>query len=76
MNRMLLRKHPDARCPRCGSTLWYGLKAEATGWKINYDCVRPEGCGREFTPGRIDRSSVSGPDEAHRQAERLGTVLY
>jgi hypothetical protein len=73
---VLLRRHPKARCPLCGEALWYGLKGEAIGWKVQYDCAGPDGCGREFTPGRIDRSSVSGPDEAHRRAELLGTALY
>ena len=73
---MLLRRHPDARCPWCGSSLWYGLKSEATGWKVQYDCAGADGCGREFTHGRIDRASVGSSDEAHRRAERLGSELY
>lgn len=73
---MLSRKHPDARCPRCGEPLWYGLKAEPTGWKVQYDCAGAEGCGRELSPGRIPRSDVTTEDEAYRRAERLGSRQY
>lgn len=69
---MFVRKHPDARCPYCGSPLYYGLKSEPTGWKARYDCPEPEGCGREFTVGRIDRASVENEDDAYERARRLG----
>jgi hypothetical protein len=73
---MLVRKHPDARCPRCAAALWYGLKREATGWKVQYVCRRPDGCGREFTPARIPNEDARSEDEAYRRAERIGAVLY
>lgn len=75
-SRMLSRKHPDARCPWCGSPLWFGLKSEPTGWKVQYDCTGSDGCGREYSPGRVSRFDTGDEDEAYRQAERLGSRLY
>lgn len=69
---VIVRKHPDARCPYCGSPLHYGLKSEPTGWKAQYDCPDPDGCGREFTAGWIDRASVESEDDAYERARRLG----
>jgi hypothetical protein len=73
---MLARKHPEARCPRCGSPLWYGLKREGCGWKVQYLCSPPEGCGREFSVGRINQKSVANEEEAYQRAEKLGGTLY
>lgn len=72
---MLARKHPEARCPYCTSPLWYGLKSEASGWKVQYACAGREGCGREFNVGRIARADVDDEAEAYRRAERLGKTL-
>lgn len=73
---MLSRKHPDALCPWCGSQLWFGLKSEATGWKIQYVCAGDDGCGREFSPKRISLADIGDEDEAYNQAERLGSRRY
>jgi len=56
--------------------LWYDLKKEAKGWKVQYVCLPPEGCGQEFTPGRISSEEVADENEAYRQAERIGERLY
>ena len=69
---MMLQEHPVARCPGCGSLLWYGLKTEATGWKVQYACPPPDGCGREFSAGRIARNAVESEDDAYERAKRLG----
>ncbi|CCQ37902.1 uncharacterized protein Nmlp_3789 [Natronomonas moolapensis 8.8.11] len=73
---MIVRKHPDARCPHCGSPLYYGLKSEPTGWTARYDCTAAEGCGREFTVGRIDRASVESEDGAYERARQFGDEIY
>jgi len=72
---MLLREHPEARCSYCGSPLSYGLKAEPTGWKVQYGCPAADGCGREFAVGRIDRGAVENEDEAHERAAALSDRL-
>jgi len=74
--RMLSRKHPDAKCPWCGAALWFGLKSEPTAWKVHYDCISADGCGRELSPGRVPRCEAPTKDEACLRAERLGTMLY
>jgi hypothetical protein len=73
---MLVREHPNARCPRCGSKLRYGLKREGSGWKVQYCCPPSNGCGREYSVGRIDHESVDSEEEAYRRGERLGETLY
>lgn len=73
---MLAREHSKARCPHCTTRLWYGLKEEATGWKVRFTCMRPEGCGREYSPGRISKSDTGIEDEAYQRAERIGSMLY
>jgi hypothetical protein len=72
---MLMRKHPTARCRYCGSALFYGLKPEPTGWKVQYTCTPPDGCGREFSAGRIDRGVIENEDEAYERARELGRVF-
>lgn len=72
----LARQHPDARCPYCATRLWYGLKEEPTGWKIRFTCPQPDGCGREFSPGRISKGDTGTEDEAYERAERVGSRLY
>lgn len=74
--RMLLREHTVARCPWCNSKLHFGVKAEAKGWKVQYACVDPDGCGRELSPGRIARNDFPDRDAANRRAEELGRVCY
>lgn len=73
---MLAREHPDARCPQCATTLWYGLKREGRGWKVQYLCPPSDGCGREFSVGRINQDSVDSEEAAYQRAERLGGTLY
>ncbi len=72
---MLTKKHPDACCPYCGSPLFHGLKTEPTGWKVQYVCPPPDGCDREFSIGRIDRSSVESQDEAYERGAKLGRLF-
>lgn len=72
----LARRHFDAHCPFCTTRLWYDIKEEPTGWKIRYSCLQPEGCGREFSPGRISKRDTGTEDEAYEWAERIGSRLY
>ena len=69
---MLLQKHPEATCPFCNCRLWFGTKAESTGWKVFYVCNDADGCGREWFRGRIPRSSIETRDDVARKAEDLG----
>lgn len=71
---MLLRKHSKARCPNCDSPLWYGCKTEPTGWKVQYTCPGPDGCGRTFSVGRVPLSAVESEDEAYERAAALGSA--
>jgi hypothetical protein len=72
---MLSKRHSCARCRVCGAPLFYGLETEPTGWKVQYICPLPEGCGRELSAGRIDRSDVDSEDEAYEQAAALGSLI-
>jgi hypothetical protein len=72
---MLYKKHPSARCRYCAEPLYYGLKDEATGWKVHYCCLLPNGCGREFSLGRIGLESVDTKDDAHERAEAFAERL-
>lgn len=66
---MILRRHPDARCPTCGSReVWWGLKSEATGWKVLRECDDDE-CDYQGTAGWIPMSEVDSVDEALRKGE-------
>jgi hypothetical protein len=67
---MLLRKHPTAVCDLCNEPLWYGVKEEPTGWKVYYHCNSEDGCGKEWSVGRIARSDVENLDEVYSRAER------
>ena len=69
---MLLQQHPDATCPYCNRRLWFGTKAEPTGWKVFYVCHDDRGCGREWLRGRISRSSVERVDDVAQLAEDFG----
>lgn len=72
---MLLSEHDIASCDRCGSTVWYGLKREPTGWKVFYVCDPRTGCGSEWQMGWIRRGTVGSIDEAYRRAESMWTEL-
>lgn len=65
---MHLRRHPTARCPSCGDPIWFGLKAEGTGWKVLSNC-RASHCAVEITAGYISMSDVTNTDEAYQCAE-------
>jgi hypothetical protein len=73
---MLARKHSTARCPWCHHLLYFGLKKEVSGWKVQYACLAPGGCGRELSPGRVPRREVENLDEAYERAERIGRIHY
>ncbi|QSG08151.1 hypothetical protein [Halapricum desulfuricans] len=71
---MDLRRHPTARCERCDSRLWYGLKSEGSGWKVLYKC-QTAGCEGEVATSFIDMASVSSRDEVYERAEDIGRTL-
>lgn len=66
---MQMQRHDSATCPRCGSRLWFGLKSEATGWSVYYDC---DDCGFEERVGWVAMADVSSRDEAHERAASMG----
>ena len=69
---MQMQKHPDAECPQCHRvSVWYALKAEATGWKVHCTCDPEVGCGHEWTAGWISRAQVGSLDDAAKRAESL-----
>jgi len=69
---MRLRKHEDALCRRCRrKSVWYGLKEEATGWKVFCVCGREEQCGHEWKAGWIPTNGVDSKDEAYQRGEGL-----
>jgi hypothetical protein len=69
---MFFRLHSDARCPRCRhQSVWYGLKEEATGWKVLCECGRKHACGHEWSAGWVSMSDVGTIDEASKMAEKL-----
>lgn len=72
---MLLSEHDTASCDRCGSTVWYGLKEEPTGWKVFYVCNPRTGCGSEWNVGWVKRGNVESIDEAYQRAESMWTEL-
>lgn len=69
---MHLRRHDWAECPDCGSRLWYGLKAESTGWKVYYECNR---CRFEKRVGRVPMAEVESRDDAAIRAKEMGGKL-
>lgn len=69
---MHLRRHGVAECPTCDSPLWYGLKAEATGWKVHYECGD---CCFEKLVGRVALADVTSHDEVVKRAVDMGTRL-
>lgn len=72
---MLSTKHPSARCRDCGEPLYYTLKDEPTGWKVQYSCPPPEGCGRERSLGWIGATPGTDEADARRTALELGRKL-
>lgn len=69
---MHLRRHESAECPTCGSLLWYGLKEEATGWTVYYECSE---CTFEKRVGRVAMADVESRDDAVKWAEEMGNTL-
>jgi hypothetical protein len=70
---MLFSKHDTASCDQCGSTVWYGLKKEPTGWKVFYVCDLETGCGSEWRVGWIGLAEVKSIDDAYQRAESMWT---
>lgn len=69
---MHLQRHDSAECPTCDSLLWYGLKAEATGWKVFYECGD---CCYEKRVGRVAMADVESRDDAVERAVDMETRL-
>jgi hypothetical protein len=69
-----MRKTTETVCPYCGSPLYFGVKNEPGGWKVQIMCDR-NGCRREFSGGNIPRESVSHLDEVYRRAEGIARVF-
>jgi hypothetical protein len=65
---MFLYPHESANCPRCGGRILYGLKEEATGWKVVLECNPDTGCGRQFSSRWIPLSNVDHFDDAYERA--------
>lgn len=63
-------KHETATCPDCGSSLVYGTKDEASGWKVYYECN--DRCGWEQIAGWVKLSEIEHQDEVHEHARDLG----
>jgi len=68
---MYLYRHESTTCRWCGKPLWYGLKEEASGWKVFYSCDPADGCGWERMTGRIPLSSVDHHDDVYERAESM-----
>lgn len=68
---MYLYRHRDAGCRVCGERLRYGVKREASGWKVYYCCDSESGCKREYTTGWIPLSVVDNRDEVYDRAEEM-----
>lgn len=66
----VFRAHDSATCPTCGERLAFGAKAEASGWKVLYECG--ERCGWEVMAGWISMASIDHQDEVHERAETMG----
>lgn len=67
---IVMSGHGTATCPDCGSQLMYGVKSEATSYKVYYECG--DRCGWERMPGRIPRSDIDHQDEIDERAEEMG----
>lgn len=71
---MHLRRHPSAVCDYCGSSLYYGLKAEQAGWKVFYECTDDD-CRPNTSVSFVPIRRVSGIDEVYEHAEQIGRDL-
>lgn len=65
---MRLQRHDWVECPTCGTRLWYGLKAETTGWTVYYECGD---CCFETRAGRVAMDEVKSRDEAAKRARTM-----
>lgn len=72
---MILNEHATARCPVCGSPLYYGVKREPTAWKVYYQCQQESGCGYETMAGRVPLGDVESVDGVYGRAEAMGRRL-
>ena len=63
-------KHDTATCPACGSSLVYGTKEEASGWKVYYECN--DRCGFERMAGWVKLSDIEHRDEVDERAREMG----
>lgn len=68
---MYLYPHESARCPRCNGRIMYGLKNEASGWKVVLECELNTRCGRQFSSRWIHLSDVDSFDDAYEQAASI-----
>lgn len=66
---MQFRRHSSATCPNCDVRLWYGLKSEATGWNVYYEC---SDCQFETCVGRVALAEVEDTDAAVELAREMG----
>ena len=64
------RKHDTATCPDCGEPLVFGLKEEASGWKVFYEC--DDRCGFEQMTGWVKLSDIEHRDEVDARAHEMG----
>jgi hypothetical protein len=62
----------DAACPGCGGTVFYGLKEEASSWKVFVQCEhyedRDADCPWSRMAGHVSRATVDHADEKYEQA--------
>lgn len=63
-------KHDTATCPACGSSLVYGTKEEASGYKVFYECN--DRCGFERMAGWVKPSEIEHQDEVEQRAHKMG----
>ena len=68
---MFFELHESAVCNQCKNRLWFGVKEEASGWKVVYSCCGDDGCGREWTMGIILRKEIEHIDEVYEKARIL-----
>ena len=67
---MIFTKQDTATCPYCGSALVFGLKEEASGWKVYYQCN--DRCGFEQMAGWVKLSEIDHRDEVNERAREMG----
>jgi hypothetical protein len=71
---VILTRHHTATCRRCDRPLLYGVKEEATGWKVLVECSR-ETCSLERTIGRVPVSAVDSRDAVYERAQTMVAEL-